>query len=290
MLRNRFSKLMLALALFAAFFSVSAQKKSRQPNKTPVDTTAETALQPEPQKQTRAEAEPTPPPAGKKNSRPGGVSDSSETVFNKNAKFDSRQNKAEEKPSSFSYEFSQPQFIISHIRIEHDENGKGKITFKKKDFDEEYTDPVQLTETTLNKIKAHFEALNFLDSTENYQYEKDFSHLGAMKISRQKDGRARAAEFNWTANADAKAIADEYRKIANQYIWMFDITVARENQPLETPRIMKALDVYLRRGEISDPPQMIPFLKDLSDDERIPLIARNNAARIIKEIEKKKKD
>jgi hypothetical protein len=31
---------------------------------------------------------------------------------------------------------------------------------------------------------------------------------------------------------------------------------------------------------------MIPFLKELSDDERIPLISRNHAAKLIKQIEK----
>ena len=104
------------------------------------------------------------------------------------------------------------------------------------------------------------------------------------------DGKERTAEFNWTTNEKARALTGEYRKIANQYIWMFDITVARQNQPLETPRIIKALDGYLKRGEISDPPQMVPFLKDLSNDERVPLITRNNAAKLVQEIEKKKKN
>ena len=167
---------------------------------------------------------------------------------------------------------------------------KGKIIFQKKDFDEEFDDPIQLSAVTLEKLKNHFDALNFLDSTENYQYEKDFSHLGTVRITmRSREGKERTAEYNWTSNEDAKAIAAEYRKLANQYLWIFDITVARQNQPLETPRIMKALDGYFRRNEISDPPQMIPFLKDLSSDERVPLITRNDAARIIKEIEKNNK-
>ena len=192
---------------------------------------------------------------------------------------------------AFVYEFTQPAFTISHIRIEHDENGKGKITFLKKDFDEEFDDPIQLSAVTMEKLKTHFDALNFLESNEDYQYEKDFSHLGSMKITmRSGSGKERTAAFNWTSNTDAKAIADEYRKIANQYIWMFDITVARENQPLETPRLMQTLDGYFKRNGISDPPQMIPFLQDLTNDERVPLITRNNAAKLIKEIEKKKKD
>ena len=279
MLTNKFFRLKIAFALVTLVLSVSAQTKSRKSDKKP----AKKAVQTESQKQPERETEQTPPVSSKKNSRPS-EEKSSQVETSENQK------STLTKTPAFSYEFSQPQFIISHIRIEHDESGKGKITFRKKDFDEEFTDPIQLTDATLEKIKTHFEALNFLDSTESYQHEKDFSHLGTMKISMRKNERERTTEFNWTSNPDAKTIADEYRKISNQYIWMFDISVARENQPLETPRIMKTLDSYLKRNEISDPPQMIPFLKDLSDDERIPLIARNNATRIIKEIEKKKKE
>ena len=73
-----------------------------------------------------------------------------------------------------------------------------------------------------------------------------------------------------------------------KYIWMFDINTARENQPLETPKLFSTLEGYLRRNEISDPPQMLPFLRELINDERMPLMARNHAARLIKQIEKSK--
>lgn len=277
MLMKKISGLILAFAFFAVFFPVSAQSKINKradSTKKPIEQTAA-------QKQTDSGQEQS--SSGKKNLRPSGEKSSgAEKIENRNAVL--------EKPPAFIYEFSQPEFVISNIRIEHDEDGKGKISFRKKDFDEEVSDPVQITDATMKKLKTHFEALSFLDSTENYQYEKDYSHLGKRKITMRKDGRERTAEFDWTINADAKAIVDEYRKISNQYIWMFDISVARQNQPLETPRMMKSLDSYLKRNEISDPLQMIPFLKDLSDDERIPLIARNNAAKIIKDIEKLKKE
>jgi uncharacterized protein (UPF0147 family) len=52
---------------------------------------------------------------------------------------------------------------------------------------------------------------------------------------------------------------------------------------------MDALDSLIKRNEISDASQMLPFLKELSSDERLPLIARNHAARIIKTMEKQKK-
>lgn len=268
--------LLFCFVLCSLILAVSAQtkrnKRAKTPTKPAVKTETNEAAKPDPM--------PTPVNTAKKNSRPASENSSNDAAENQTNKL-----------PAFVYEFSQPAFVISHIVIEHDESGKGKITFKKKDFEEEYDDPVQLSAATLEKLKTHFDALNFLDSTEDYQYEKDYSHLGNVKITmRSKDGKARTAAYNWTTSSDAKALMDEYRKLANQYLWMFDITVARQNQPLETPRIMKAMDGYIRRNEISDPPQMIPFLQDLSNDERVPLITRNDAANLVKQIEKKKKE
>lgn len=192
---------------------------------------------------------------------------------------------AAEKPIYF-YEFSRPDFNLSNISIEHDENGAGKITFLKKYVDENITDPIKISPKALERIKKIWQSLNFLEADENYQYEKDYSHLGNVKFSVIKDRRTRTTKFNWTTNTDAKALADEYRKITNQFVWMFDINLARENQPLEAPKVMNMLNIYLKRDEISDPVQLVPFLKNLSDDERIPLIARNKATKIIGEIEK----
>lgn len=188
---------------------------------------------------------------------------------------------------TYFYEFTQPDFPVSKIDIQHDDSGYGTITFVKFRSDEAITDPIHLTAPVLERINKAIGELNFLDSTENYQYEKDYSHLGNVKFRLKKNGRERSTAFNWTVNKNAKAIADEYRKIGNQYIWMFDLSVARENQPLETPRLMDSLDSLIQRKEIADVKQMAEFLKTLVNDERLPLIARNHAARLVKQAEKK---
>jgi hypothetical protein len=189
---------------------------------------------------------------------------------------------------NYIYEFDQPNFTVSHVTIEHDEAGRGKITFMKRGLDEPDSDPITLTQVTMDKIKAALTALNFLDSTESYQYEKDYSHMGNISITYRKDGRERTAKYNWTTNEFAKALMDEYRRISNQYVWQYDVAISRENQPLNAPSLMDELDSLLRRNEISDPPQMLPMLKELSNDERIPLIARNHAKRLVERIEKAK--
>lgn len=190
---------------------------------------------------------------------------------------------------TYTYEFTQPEFPINKIVIEHDDAGKGTIAFTRKLFDETISDPLQVSPAALERINAAYAALNFLDSRDNYQYEKDYSHLGVSTFKLKRNGKQRTAVFNYTTNKDAKTLADEYRKLANQFIWMFDIGVARENQPLESPRLLDSLDALIRRKEISDPEQLVPLLKSLADDERVPLISRNHARKLVERIGKEKK-
>lgn len=269
----------LGLILALTFAATAQPKRKTTKKKTPKkEVSAKTTA--------AAATETDVPPAGKKNSRP-----ETETPvvpiekIDDTVKTNSRPPAVEPKPVYF-YEFSKSDFTISKINIEHDENGKGKITFQKKDFAEPITDPIQLSAAALERIKTVWQTLNFLDSTENYQTARDYSNLGAMKFSMKKDGRTRSATFNWTDNKDAKSLADEYRKIGQQFVWIFDINVARENQPLDAPRLLDALDALVKRKEVSDAAQMLPLLKEIGNDERVPLIARNHATRLSEKIEK----
>jgi hypothetical protein len=197
--------------------------------------------------------------------------------------------KASKPDPLFTYEFTQPDFITSRILIEHDDAGKGTLSFSRRGGSEIFTEQIAISEAPLTRLKTAFTELNFLDSSENYQHEKDFSHLGNSKIALARGQKSRSVTINYTLNKNAKILVDEYRKIANQALWIFDVTVARENQPLDGPNQMDALDGLLKRNEISDARQLVPFLRELADDERLPLIARNHANRIVQQIEKAKK-
>ena len=188
----------------------------------------------------------------------------------------------------YFYEFTRPGFLYERVLIEHDEAGKGKISFQKKDSDEMISDPIGLSQVTVKNLTEAFTALDFLSSNENYQTERDHSNMGNVSITVKKQGRERTSKYNWTNNKHAKFLMDEYRRIANEYTWKFEITLARQNQPLQTPGLMDKLDSYLKQNEISDPPHLLAFLTELSTDERLPLIARDHAARLVKEIGKTK--
>ena len=264
--------LLAVIVCFGALSSISAQGKKKKSTKAPADSAiVETKI-----------ADPTPEPArieptSKRNARPQGEAGSA-----------APQTKSKPDPL-YTYEFAQPDFITSRIVIEHDDNGKGTMSFARRGGSETFTESVNISEAALGRLKSAFTDLNFLDSNENYQYDKDFSHMGNSKIALTKGQKTRSVTINYTVNKNAKILVDEYRKIANQALWIFDITVARENQPLDGPAQMDALDGLIKRNEVSDARQLLPFLRELTDDERLPLIARNHATRIIQQIEKAKK-
>lgn len=249
---------LLLLVILCTALTAQVKKNPKPPATTPTPQTTPT---------------PTPQP-GKKNERPAEVAKVSTKAYT---------------PVYF-YSFVRPGFSFPEIYIEHDEQGRGQISFKKDAYDDLWTDPLDLSPVTLANLKQSFAALNFLDSTEDYQYAAhDFSNMGNVTITLKQAGKTRVAKYNWTENKDAKFLMDEYRRISNEYTWKFELVTARENQPLLTPGMMDALASYLTRNELTDPPHLVPFLTELSTDERLPLIARNHALKLLKQIAKQKK-
>lgn len=196
------------------------------------------------------------------------------------------ENKRPPDPTKYTYEFTQPQFTISRIVIEHDASGRGKITFEKLGEAGSIVEPIELSTAALGRILGLWSDLHFLDSTENYQAPKQFPHLGTMKVQLDDGKRKRTAEFNWTNNKLASALVKEYRRVADQAVLVFDIGVARENQPLNAPKLLESFEALLNRGDLSDPYQLVPLLREITTDEHLPLMARNQATRLLKRIEK----
>ena len=197
-----------------------------------------------------------------------------------------QENKKPADPTRYTYEFTQPQFTTRHILIEHDAAGNGKITFERQGEPTPMVEPVELSTAALGRILGLWTELHFLDSTEEYQSAKQFPHLGTMRVTMNDGKRNRTAEFNWTNNKQAFALVNEYRRVADQAVLVFDLGVARENQPLNAPQLLTSFESLLNRSGLSDPYQLVPLLREMTTDEHLPLIARNHATRLLKRIEK----
>ena len=196
------------------------------------------------------------------------------------------ENKKPPDPTRYSWEFTKAEFLVSRIVIEHDASGRGKITFEHRGETTPIVEPIELSISALGRVLGLWSDLRFLDSNENYQAAKNFAHLGTYRLRMDDGQHKRTAEFNWSDNKQAWTLTNEYRRVSNQAILVFDLKLAREMQPLNAPGLMIEMEGDLTRGDLSDPYQLVPFLKDLRTDERIPLIARNHADRLLKKIEK----
>lgn len=197
-----------------------------------------------------------------------------------------REEKKQPDATKYSYEFAQKEFVVNHVVITHDALGRGNISFERKNETTPIVEPVELSAAALGRIFGLWTELRFLDSEENYQASKNFAHLGTYKIGMDDGKRHRTAEFNWSDNKTAWALADEYRRVSDQAILIFNIKLAREMQPLNAPQLLNEMDSLLKRNGLSDPQQLVALLNELKTDEHIPLIARNHADRILKKIEK----
>ncbi|HEY0078483.1 MAG TPA: hypothetical protein VGB73_07535 [Pyrinomonadaceae bacterium] len=253
-------------------------------------TTKTTAAPAKQSANTSTRAEPTPAdaaPAIKRNAREAENSAAQADVLgSKEASKEKATTEAEANGVRYVYEFNQPESSITHIRIEHDARGAGRISFERKTYAEPVEDPFQLSPKALERINALWEALHFLDTDASYQAVKQFPHMGTTRLQMARGGRERSADFNWTDDANASALAREYRRAADQAMLVFEIDVALENQPLELPKLLTHFEKYLERDALSDPLQLVPLLRSLQTDERVPLIARNHAGRLLKKLEK----
>ena len=186
----------------------------------------------------------------------------------------------------YVYEFRQPESFVTHIRIEHDAAGRGRITFERRNDTEPITDPLELSPVSLKRINALWEALRFLDTEAVYQAARQYPHLGTARLQMARGTRQRTAEFNWTEDANASALAREYRNLAEQAMFVFEVNISLENQPLELPKLLTRFERIIETKSFSDPQQLVPLIRSLQTDERVPLIARNQAGRLLKKLEK----
>ena len=196
--------------------------------------------------------------------------------------------KPKEDPNAahYVYEFRHPDFLVYFVHIEHDDAGRGHIRFERRMDTEQLTEPFELSPAALARIRAKWEALGFLESQASYQGERTYPSMGQTRLTVRRGGRERATEFNYSQNADAQGLAHEYRRASEQALFVFEVKVALESQPLETPKLINRLETLIERDYLSDRQQLVPLVRELTEDERVPLVGRNQAARILKKLEK----
>lgn len=189
---------------------------------------------------------------------------------------------------SFSYKFENPRFYVPLMEIDVRPDSSGELRFKRGESDETLDLKFKLMPATLARIRQLCETSKFLTSDAEYQDKKDFSHLGWISLSAREGESSRKVRFNFTLNPEIRELADIFRGIATQEMHVFDMETAQQYQPLDLPGRLDALENDLRLERLAEPQRMLAPLREIAGDDTQPLIARNQATRIIEGIKKGK--
>jgi hypothetical protein len=187
---------------------------------------------------------------------------------------------------SYRYLFENERFTIPLQEVTIDGHGRGSYRYKRKEMDEITLD-FTLSPRVLAEIRSLFRQSGFIDSNENYQHKKDFSHLGTITLTLREAERTRTARFNFTDHPLMLQLVRIFRGLVIQESRIFEIETVRETDPISTPAQLRFLESELKSKSVADPERFRPILLDMRNDESVPLIARNHAERLLQMISKK---
>lgn len=190
--------------------------------------------------------------------------------------------------ATFKYRFENRRFYISVIEIDVTPEASGVLQFKRGETEDILERKFKVSPRTLSRLLHLIQRLNFLESSEDYQNKRDFSHLGWTTITVRQGELERTVRFNYTTSPEMSEVSDILRGLSTQHINLFDIELSVEHQPLDLPRLLEVLENDLRLERMAEPEQLLPALREIANDDTLPLIARNHAGRIVTSIQKGK--
>jgi len=185
----------------------------------------------------------------------------------------------------YRFRFENARFVVSFQEVALTRDGKGTYRYQRKEM-EEMVLPFTVSPQMMGQIEDLFERVNFLQSTDNYQHRRDFSHLGTMTLTMRRHGEERSVQFNFTEHPLINQLVKLFRGLATQEARYFELESVRANDPLSTPAQLRLLEGEFKSRTIADPRRFGPLLREIRLDEGVPLIARNHAVRLLEQIER----
>ncbi len=194
--------------------------------------------------------------------------------------------RSSESSPCYSYRFEHPHLDPSRMELRFDATGRGTFSFWRQGEEEPIVLPLQLLASTVERVKGYLDALHFLESTEEYQAEREMPSLGTVTLSVSHGERQRRVRFTFTRNEKMRELAHLLRGIAMQEYRVFLISMARQYGPLDLDKQLRGLESELKNGWLGEPEKLLPLLRELQQDEDLLLIVRHRAERLRQWIER----
>lgn len=117
---------------------------------------------------------------------------------------------------------------------------------------------------TVRQILSAFEAIDFLDSNENYESPTRVAAMGMKTITLEKDGRSRTVEFNYTVNKPMARIDRLLDGLAATAFRLDSLQMKMKYDKLGLPAELGALETELKNHWLTDPQILIPTLSQIA--------------------------
>jgi hypothetical protein len=191
-----------------------------------------------------------------------------------------------QKSVAYSYAFDKSNFLVSHIEIELDADGRGRMSYTEKDASEPTVVEIALRPESLARLKQMIEKVGWTTLVSDDATLAKHENLGLTKVKVADGDAQRTATFTYTPDVSLQQAANFFRGLVTQHQRQTLLETARRFQPLDTPKQLRDLESELKGNRIAEPLALLALLRKLSTDERIPLIARNHAKKLADQVEK----
>ena len=187
--------------------------------------------------------------------------------------------------------FTNFSYCVENVRgpwelrcLELDPDGKG--TFK---FIPRSANPVDVGVELSTEVAREFTELladtEYLAYGADYESGKKVADLGTKRLLLEGPMGRREAKFNFSTRRDVKKLGSFFDRLIVQELLMFDIDIALQFDRLAIPKKLDRIEKDLRAKRVADVKRLIPVLERIESDRRLVNFARENAARLRKQIE-----
>jgi hypothetical protein len=173
-------------------------------------------------------------------------------------------------------------FDIMRAELRFDQTTRGQFIFRRKSDEEDIKLELHILSGTIQRIDRYLTEAQFFTSHEEYQGDRNMSHLGTVTIRVRQGAKERQVSFNYTRLPAMQALAELFQHLVTQETRTFTIQLARQFEPLDLDRQLLALKREVKNGWVAEPARLLPLLEDLQADDGVLLMARRRAGEIAK--------
>jgi len=181
----------------------------------------------------------------------------------------------------YLYRFVSDHMLPNEVKVEFDGAGKGTLAFNAPDGQAIHV-PIRLKLSTIANFAPLFDSLDFFNSGQAYQSDRDTPKAGLVTIGFKRGSQERRVSFNNTDNSIIMEIRDGLHAITRQEYRAYLLDRALRDMPEMLPDALKAVDEAITKHEVPDPARFLPELEDVASRPGMSAESKKHAEELIK--------